>query len=173
MPLHELRHVDFDQMVFRAEHELSERLGQQGLTDSGRAKEDERADRAARVFQTGAGATHGFGKHRDRFFLADDPLVEGSFHLEQSLGLFARDPHHRNAGPHRHHFGNIFLGDIDLFFSPVVFHFLLLSIDLIAKLVLAIPQLGGKLEILRADGGFKIAVQRFETGLGILYFGVS
>jgi len=39
--LHELAHVDLDQCVFAAEHELGERLGQLGLADAGRAQEDE------------------------------------------------------------------------------------------------------------------------------------
>src|SRR4029079_14962598 len=44
--LHELAHVDLDERVLAAEHELGERLRQLRLPDAGRAEEDERADRA-------------------------------------------------------------------------------------------------------------------------------
>ena len=46
--LHELAHVDLDERVLAAEHELGERLGELGLPDAGRAEEDERADRPLR-----------------------------------------------------------------------------------------------------------------------------
>ncbi len=46
--LHELGHVDLDQVVFGAKHELGQRLGDERLADTGRAQEDERADRALR-----------------------------------------------------------------------------------------------------------------------------
>ena len=54
--LAELRHVELDQRVLVAEQELGERLGELGLTDTGRAGEDERATGTLRVLQTGAGA---------------------------------------------------------------------------------------------------------------------
>ena len=38
---HELRHVDLDQVIFRAKHELGEHFGDERLTDTGRSKEDE------------------------------------------------------------------------------------------------------------------------------------
>ena len=42
--LHELAHVDLDERVLAAEHELGERLGELRLPDAGGAEEDERAD---------------------------------------------------------------------------------------------------------------------------------
>ena len=45
--LHELAHVDLDERVLTAEHELGERLGELRLADAGGPEEDERADRAA------------------------------------------------------------------------------------------------------------------------------
>ena len=45
--LHELAHVDLDERVLGAEHELGEGLGQLRLAHAGGAQEDERADRAA------------------------------------------------------------------------------------------------------------------------------
>ena len=53
--LGELAHVELDERVLVAEQELGERLGQLGLTDAGRAGEDERAAGTLRVLQ----ARHG------------------------------------------------------------------------------------------------------------------
>src|SRR5918996_69583 len=47
--LHELAHVDLDERVLAAEHELGEGPGELGLADTRGAAEDERADRPARV----------------------------------------------------------------------------------------------------------------------------
>ena len=73
--LHELAHVDLDERVLAAEHELGQRLGELGLADAGGAQEDERADRALGVLEAGASAAHGPGDRGDRLLLADDPLV--------------------------------------------------------------------------------------------------
>ena len=61
VPLHELGHVDLDQRVLGAEHELGQRLGQLGLADAGGAEEDERADRPLGILQPGARAADGLG----------------------------------------------------------------------------------------------------------------
>src|SRR5690606_24636338 len=50
--LTELRHVEGDQCGLVVEEELGERLGELGLSDTGRAGEDERAGGALRVLQT-------------------------------------------------------------------------------------------------------------------------
>ena len=55
MAFHELGHIQLDQGIFAAKHEACQRLGQLGLAHAGRAEEDERADRAAWVFQTRRG----------------------------------------------------------------------------------------------------------------------
>ncbi len=47
----ELAHVDLDERVVVAEQEVGQRLGQLGLTDTGRAGEDERAGRTLGVLQ--------------------------------------------------------------------------------------------------------------------------
>src|SRR5439155_6487237 len=49
--LHELAHVDLDERVLAAEHELGERLRKLRLPDARGAEEDERADRALRVLE--------------------------------------------------------------------------------------------------------------------------
>ena len=109
--LHELAHVDLDERVLAAEHELGERLGELGLPDAGRAEEDERADRALRVLEAGAGAADGLRDGLDRLLLADDPAVEGVLHVQQPLGLLLGDAGDRDAGPHRHDLGDLLLAD--------------------------------------------------------------
>jgi len=77
-----LAHVDAHQRIFVIEHEPGQRLGQLGLAHAGRAEEDERADRAARVLEAGAGAADGVGDGADRRLLADDPLLEHFLHAQ-------------------------------------------------------------------------------------------
>ena len=72
---HELGHIELDQGFFAAEQEARQRFGQLGLAHAGRAKEDEGADRAARVFEAGACAADGLGDGLDGFFLPDDMLA--------------------------------------------------------------------------------------------------
>ena len=64
---HEFGHVDLDQVIFRAEHELGERLGEQSLTNTGRSEEDEGTDRSLRILEPSAGSSDGLG---DRFVIA-------------------------------------------------------------------------------------------------------
>ena len=109
--LHELAHVDLDERVLAAEHELGEGLGQLGLPDAGRAEEDERADRALRVLEARACAADGLRDDADRLLLADDPIVEGLLHVEQALRLFLGDAGDRDAGPHRDDLGDLLLVD--------------------------------------------------------------
>ena len=105
--LHELAHVELDQRLFAAEHELGQRLGQQRLAHAGRAQEDEAADRPPWIFQSGPGPAHGLGDGLDRLFLADDALVHHPFHLQQALALLAGDAADRHARPHRDHLGDV------------------------------------------------------------------
>src|SRR5258707_10546625 len=83
--LHELAHVDLDERVLAAEHELGERLGKLGLADARWAEEDERADRSLRILEARASAADGLRDDLDRLLLADDPVVQGVFHVEEVL----------------------------------------------------------------------------------------
>ena len=107
---HELGHIQLDQGFFAAKQEACQRLGQLGLANAGWAEEDERTDRAARVFQPGARAAHGLGDGLDGFFLPDDLFAQFIFHVQQALRFFLRHLHHRHAGPHRNHLGDIIGG---------------------------------------------------------------
>ncbi len=82
--LAELRHVEGDQRVLVTEEELGERLGQLGLTDTGRAGEDERTTGTLRVLQTGTRTTDRLRERLDGVLLADDPLVELVLHAQQA-----------------------------------------------------------------------------------------
>src|SRR5690606_39481850 len=96
--LAELRHVEGDQRVLVTEEELGERLGQLGLTDTGRAGEDERTTGALRVLQTGARTADRLRQRLDGVDLADDPLVELVLHAQQAGRLLLGQLEARDAG---------------------------------------------------------------------------
>ena len=108
----ELAHVDLDERVVVAEQELRQRLGQLGLTDTGRAGEDERARRAPRILQPGAGAPDRLGDGLDGVLLADDPLVDLVLHAQQPGGLLLGQLEHRDAGPVAEHLGDLLVVDL-------------------------------------------------------------
>ncbi len=103
----ELAHVDLDERVVVAEQEVGQRLGQLGLTDTGRAGEDERAGRPLRVLQPGTGTPDRLGDRRDGVLLADDPLVDLVLHTQQPSGFLLGQLEHRDAGPIAKHLGNL------------------------------------------------------------------
>ena len=172
--LHEFRHVEADHVVIGAEHEVGEGAGEFGFADAGGPEEHEHADRAARVLESGAGAADGLGEGDDRLLLADDPLVDVLFHVQQALGFFGGDLHDGDAGPHGDDFGDVFgqhVGGVSLA--------LLIEIgfelaDPLLQLQFAVAQVGGVLvlllvdrllfflaDALEADGGL------FERGRGV------
>ncbi len=139
--LHVLRHVDRNQRIFIAEHELRQRLGKQRLTDTRRAKEQERAHRAMRVFQTRASATNRLGDGLDRHILRNNALVQFVFELEQPLRLFLLQPSQRHARHLGNDLSDHFLIDNAVHFlgpvAPLLLHLLFLGperLSLIAQL---------------------------------------
>ena len=112
MLLAELAHVELDQRVLVAEQELGERLGQPGLTDAGRAGEDERPAGTLRVLQAGTGTPDRPGERLDGLLLADDALVQLVLHLEQPGGLLLGELHDRDAGRDGEHLGDQLLVDL-------------------------------------------------------------
>ncbi len=96
--LHVFAHVDADHRVFVAEHHLGQGLGQLGLAHPGRAEEQEGGDRPAALAQPGAGQAHGVADRGDRFLLADHPLVQALFHLQELLALLGGQFGDRDAG---------------------------------------------------------------------------
>ena len=104
--LHVLGHVERDQRLVVAEQELGEGLGEFGLADAGRPEEDERTAGATWVLQACACASDALADGLDRHFLADDPLVQFGFHVEQLGGLFLGQLVDRDTGPDAEHFGH-------------------------------------------------------------------
>jgi hypothetical protein len=148
VPLHELRHVDLDHRLFAAEHELGQRPHQLRLPDTGRAEEDERADRPTRVFQASPRSADRLGDHRNRLILALDPVVECVFHLEEPAALLLGNPHHRDAGPHRDNVRDVLGGDDRLVGALLGLPTRLDLLELRAELGFLVAVLGGQLVLL-------------------------
>ena len=103
-----LAHVDLHEGVLVPEHELGQRLRQQRLTHPGWAGEQERRHRTLGVLQTTAATTDSLADELDPFVLGDDPLVQFTFHREQTHRVFTRQASERYAG----HLGNDFRDDL-------------------------------------------------------------
>ena len=87
MTLHVLAHVDPHDGVLVVEHRLGEGLGELGLADTGRAEEEERADRATGILDARSGPDDGIGDQADRLVLPDDPTVEDLVEPQQLVAL--------------------------------------------------------------------------------------
>ena len=94
-----LRHIDAHHGGFIVEEEVRQRLRQLRLTHAGGAEEEEGAGRAVGVSHARAGATHGIGNSGHGLALADDPLTQHRFHVQQLLGLALQHLAGGNAGP--------------------------------------------------------------------------
>ena len=165
--LHELAHVDLDERVLAAEHELGERLGELRLPDAGGAEEDERADRPLGILEAGAGATDGLRDDADRLFLADDPTVEGLLHVEQALRLLLGDAGDRDAGPHRDDLGDLLFVDRRLVAGDLGLPLGAQRIDRLAGGRLGLAQRGGLLVFLVVDRRVLLLGDPLEVLLGL------
>ena len=157
--LHVLGHVDLNQSFFVAEHEFGQRLGQQRLTDSGRASKQEAAGRTLGVLQTTAAATHGFRHLLDRLVLADHAVMHLLFHLQQSDSVLAGQTRQRNSchlgDDFRDHFG---IDDAFVFLTlltPLLRELFLL----LFQLVRLVTQCGGLFKVLIRDRFFLLLIQ--------------
>ena len=155
-----LAHIQLDQRVLVAEQELSQRLGQLGLADTGWAGEDERAAGSLRVLQARPGTPDRAGERLDRVVLADIALADLLLHPQQPGRLFLGQLEHRDAGRGGQHLGDdllIHLGD------DVKITRLPLRLTLGAggqQLLLVIAETGSALEVLGVDGGFLLQPYR-------------
>ena len=152
-----LAHVERDQRVLVAEQELRERLGQLGLTDAGRAGEDERATGTLRVLEPGTRTPDRLRQRLDRLLLADDALVQLVLHVEQPLALLLGQLEDRDAGGGGQDLGDELLVDLgdDVHVAGLP---LALARRLLAEqLLLLVAQRGGLLEVLRVDRALLLA----------------
>src|SRR5581483_760345 len=101
--LHELRHIEADQRLFGAEHELRQGARDFGFADAGGAEEQERSDGTVRALQAGAAAADGASQGGDCLVLRDDALVQFLFDAQQLLRLFFFNRSDGNAGPAGYH----------------------------------------------------------------------
>src|SRR5262249_56296660 len=126
---HGLRHVDGDERVLVTEEVFGERARQLRLADTGRAEEDERADRALGVLQARARAPDGPRDRLDGVVLADDPPVQRLLHARQLRRLFLLELAQRDARPPRDDEFDVFLAygcrTLALLLLPVTLHLFL------------------------------------------------
>ena len=106
--LHELAHVDADQMVFAVKQKARQRLAQLGLTHAGGAEEQEGAGGAVRVREARARTANRVGHRRNRLVLAHHAVVQAAFHQEQLFAVALHEFGNGNASGARHDFGNLF-----------------------------------------------------------------
>ena len=109
-----LAHVDTDHCAFVVEQEVRQRLGQFGLADAGGAEKQEGAGGPVGVSDAGPAAADGIGNGLHGLGLADDPLAEFVFHPQQLGCLTLQEPAGRDAGPRRHHIGDVVGSDLFL-----------------------------------------------------------
>ncbi len=161
------RHVERDHRRVVTEQELGERLGEFGLADAGGAEEDERTGRTLRVLQAGTCATDRPADRLDGVLLADDPLVQFVFHVEETLGLLFGELVDGDARPHRQHVGDRFLVDfVEQVDAGVLDLGLLLGL-LLEELLLLVAQAAGLFELLLLDSGLLGLLHVGELGLDL------
>src|SRR6185369_1208597 len=104
---HVLRHVEANQRLLAAEHELRQGARDFGLADAGGSEEQERSDRTVGRLETGTRAADCTGQGTDSLVLRDNALVQFFFDAQQFLRLFFLDRVNRNTGPAADHFFDI------------------------------------------------------------------
>ena len=150
---HIFGHVEGDKRVLGVEQELRKRLGKLGFSHAGRTQENKRTRRSFRVFQACARTTDGLGQRRNGFILANDALVQHTFHAQQLRGFRFRKVGHRHARGHGHHIGHFLFRNFLDFLAAVFRKFLYRLVTLVAQLFFLVAQLRGLLVVLRGNGG--------------------
>src|SRR5262249_10284919 len=105
--LHVLRHIEADEALVAAEQEVCQRTRYFGLADAGRAKEQERADRAIGSFQARARTADRPRQRADRVLLRDHALVQLFLDAEQFRHLLFFDRGDGHASPARDDIFNV------------------------------------------------------------------
>ena len=157
--LHVLGHVELDQGVLVVEEELRQGLGELGLPDARGAEEDERASRAARVLQPGAGAADGLREGDDRLLLAHDALVQLLLHAQELGRLLLGEAVDGDAGPSGQDLGDDLLVDDVEQLDALGAELRLLGLLGLEALALLLGQLLGLLEGALLDGRLLVPAQ--------------
>jgi hypothetical protein len=169
--LHVLGHVDLDEGVGVAEHELREVSREECLTHTGGPEEDEGTDGPLGILEVGARTAQGLRDRDHGFVLAADLLLELFFHLEKPLGFFLFHALQRDAGPLGDDRHDVFLGDIDALLLVVGPPLVEEGVELLLRLLLLVTKRGGFFEILFLDGGFLAADDLFDLGFDVFDLG--
>ena len=131
-------------------------------------EEQERADRAARVLEPGAGPADGVGHGLDRLVLADDALVQPLFHLDELGGLALHEAIDRDAGPRADDLGDVVGADLLLEERARTLERgqggLLLGEGVLQRLLGGVLQLGGGGEVGLALGLLDAGGERLQLG---------
>ena len=168
--LHVLRHVDLDERLGVAEHELGEVAGEVSLAHPGRPEEQERTDRPARVLEVGAGTAEGLGDRLDGFVLADDAAFELAFHLEQLLGFLLLHPAERDTRPLGNDRHDVLVTDFDDGLLGLGAPVLEGLVEGLLDVLLLVAERGCLLEVLLADRADLLAVHLFDVRFELLDF---
>ncbi len=109
--LHVLAHVETNHRPLVVEQELGQRPSELGLSDPCRAEEDERADRAIWIAQSGPGPPDGVGHRAHGLGLTHHSAVQALLHLDELLDLAFHQLDDGDAGPAGHDLCDVFLVD--------------------------------------------------------------
>ncbi len=169
--LHVLRHVDPDEGRGIGKEELGQRSGQLGLSDPGRAGEDEGANGTVRILESGPRTADGPGHRLDGLILADDRAVQLVFHPHEPGGLGFLQPGDGNAGPAGDDEGDGLLVDHRPLGLPLPLPLLVLEPDLILQIALLVAEGSGALEVLIPDRVFLLDVHLFQGRLQLGHLG--
>ena len=109
--LHVLGHIDPDQILVGSEHDLRQSLGELGLSDTGGAQEEERADRTVGILQADTAPAYGAGDRIHSVLLSDHPLVKFILQTQKSGALPLCKAGYRHLCPDGDHGGDILGSD--------------------------------------------------------------
>ena len=116
--LHVLAHVDAHHRLVVVEQVLRDRTGKLGLTDTRRAEEHERADRAIEVGEPRPRSTNRVRHSSDSFVLADHALMQLRFEVDELEHLALHQAADWDAGPLADDLGDVFR--VDLFLQHAI-----------------------------------------------------
>ncbi len=151
--LHIFAHIQTNHRVVAAKQSVGQSFGKLGFAHARRPHKDERTNRPFGVFQTGAAAAHRFGHLHHGLILADNPLVQQAFQLQQLLHLRFLQLSHRNTAPVGKHLGNLLRVHLAGRLAVILLPGLLALLKLLAQGVLTVTPFGGFLKVLGAGGG--------------------